>query len=239
MFIDRFRDVDRKGQESVRQAAATLDTFVDDADEARAAVQSLEVHHRMEHPLARADHFLVELPELVGRAGRKDIGQCEVGYVAAVGQGEELVEAATGMQDAPLEVAEDDEVGRILDERAGEAHTGTRREDRGAVDLRVFGEDEPDLAIELRIGLQDDLSGADRFAGVEVTDLEHPAPGRPAGGGVEQGGGGQAVLEFEEELVDVHARLDLLADRAVDERVGKKDLTLAAADQEGPGKEVG
>ena len=69
MFVDRFRDVDRKGEEPVRQAAAALDTFVDDADEARAAVQGLEVHDRMEHPLARADHFLIELPELVGRAG--------------------------------------------------------------------------------------------------------------------------------------------------------------------------
>ena len=95
------------------------------------------------------------------------------------------------------------------------------------------------MAIELRIGLQDDLGCADGFAGVGVPDLEHAAPGGPAGGGVEQGGGGLAVLEFEEEFIDVHARLDLLADRAVDERIGEQNLALAAADQEGPRKEVG
>ena len=58
---------------------------MDDADETRAAVLGLEVHDRVEHALPGADHFLIELPELVGRTGREDVGQCEVGHVAAVG----------------------------------------------------------------------------------------------------------------------------------------------------------
>ena len=158
---------------------------MDDADETRAAVLRLEVHDRMEHALPGTDHFLIELPELVGRAGREDIGQREVGHVAAVGQGQEFVEAAAGVQDAALQVAEDDEVRRVLDERPREAHAGARREDRRAVNLGVFGEDEPDLAIELGVGLQDDFRRTDRFALAGVTQFEHAAPGGPAGGGVE------------------------------------------------------
>ena len=123
----------------------------------------------MEDALAGADHFLIELPELVGRAGREDVGQREVGHVAAVGQGEELIEAAAGVQDAALQVAEDDEVRRVLDERPRQTHAGAGGEDRSAVDLRVFGKDEPDLAIELRVGLEDDLRGADGFALARVT----------------------------------------------------------------------
>jgi len=239
VLVDRFRDVHREGQESVRQAAAALDAFVDDADEAGAAVLGLEMHHRVQDALAGADDFLVELPELFGRLRGEDVGQRQVGHVAAVRQGEEFVEAAAGVQDAPLQVAEDDEVRRVLDERAGEAHAGARRQDRGAVDLRVFREDQPDLAVQLGVGLEDDLGGADGFARVGVAQLQHAAPGGPAGGGMQQRGGGEAVLELEEELIDVHSHLDLAADGAVDEGVGEQDLSLAAADEERPGEEVG
>ena len=239
MFVDRFRDVERERQQPVRQAAAALDAFVHHADEPRAAVLGLEVHDGVQDALAGADDFFVELAELLGRLRRKDVGEREVRPVAAVGQRKKFVEAAARVQDPSLQVAEDDEVRRVLDERAREAHARTRREDRRAVDLRVFGEDQPDLAVELRVGLQDDLGGADRFAEVVVAQFEHSAPGGPAGGGAQQGRGRLAVLEFQEESVDRGADLDLAADRALDQRVREQYLPLAAADHERPGQHVG
>ena len=239
MFVDRLRDVEREREQPVRQAAAALDPFVHHADEPGAAVLGLEVHHRVQDALARADDFFVELTELLGRLRGEDVGEREVRPEAAVGQGEEFVEAAARVQDAPLQVAEDDEVRGVLDQRAGEAHARARGEDRGAVDLRVFGEDQPDLAVELRVGLEDDLGGPDRFAEVVVAQLEHAAPGGPARRGAQQGRDRLPVLEFQEEPVDGGPDLDLATDGALDQRVGEQHLALAAADHERPGQHFG
>jgi hypothetical protein len=67
-----------KVEQAVREAAAAFDAFMHDADETRAAVLGLEVHHRMEHALAGADDFLVELAELLGRLRGKDVGEGQV-----------------------------------------------------------------------------------------------------------------------------------------------------------------
>ena len=43
------------------------------------------MHDRMQDALAGADYFLIELTELGGRLGREDVGEGQVGDVAAVG----------------------------------------------------------------------------------------------------------------------------------------------------------
>ena len=101
----------------------------------------------MTDTLAGADDFLVELFELLGGPSGKDVGERQIRDEAAVGHGQEFIEAAARVEDAPLDVAEDNEVRRVLDERPGEAHAGARREERGAVDLRVVSKDHPDLAV--------------------------------------------------------------------------------------------
>jgi hypothetical protein len=90
-----------------------------------------------------------------------------------------------------------------------------------------------------RVRLQDDLGGPDRFAKVLVAELEHPAPRRTSGRPSGVGSSRLAVLEFQEEPVDVGPDLHLAADRAFDERVGEEHLAFAAADQERPGQYFG
>ena len=239
MFVHGFRDVGRERQEAGGQAGPALHAFVRHADQAGASVQRLEAQDAVPDALARADDFLVELQELLGRRRGEDIPQAEVVDEPSVRQPEELVEAAARVEDAALQVAEDDEVGRVLDERAREAHAGARREQRQPVDQGVVREEQPDLVVLLRVRLHDDLDRPDRRILFGVPEFEQPAPGRPPGGIVEQRGNRSAVIQFEEEQVDVHAGPDPPAQGSVGRGVGMEHQAGPVAHHVGPGQEVG
>ena len=141
VFVHRLGDVGRERQEAGGQAGPALHAFVRHADQAGASVQRLEAQDAVPDALARADDFLVELQELLGRRRGEDVPQPEVIDEPAVRQPEELVEAPARVEDASLEVAEDDEVRRVLDERAREAHAGPGGQQRQPVDQGVVREE--------------------------------------------------------------------------------------------------
>ena len=238
LFLGRVRDVAGEGQEPGRQAIAALDPFMHDADMSGRALEVGEVHALVAGALAVLDDLGVEGFEAGGRFRGQDILEGEVHGGAAVGQADEFVEVAAGVEDASRQVAQDDEVRRVIDERPRQAHLRARGQQGGAVDLRVVREDQPDLVRMLGVGLEDDADGFDFPDALRVAGLEDAAPSGPAGGGKEQGGGGPPVVEFEEEVVDVGAGFDPAAQGAGHQLVGIEHQPLAIAHQEGPWEEV-
>ena len=126
LFLGRVRDVTGEGQEAGGQAVTALDAFVDDADVARRALEVAEVHALMADALAVLDDFGVEGLEAGGRFGSEDVFEGEIHGGAAVRQGNEFIEVSARVENAAAEVAQDDEVRRVIDERPGQAHFRTR-----------------------------------------------------------------------------------------------------------------